>query len=283
MKDTTRRWLLTIAVALFATQLVSLLGAKAAVAMGLQMPVLPDGTTPAAPPFMLMLAGTLLLVVGMAPLTAGLSLSKLQKGIALSLFLGWCYVLNTVIEAHLFSTLGGEIFNLVTLLFTAVPLAVALAMLAPEAKGAPPMGKQVKSLFASRTAISWTWRLLLAILSFPIIYAFFGGIIYPLIKDVYNQLGGYLHTPPLQVVLLGATARGVFFVLIALPILAAWKGSRRALKLSLGLAFWVAVGGSALLSTDFLPARLRWVHSIEILADGMVHAWALVALLGRRK
>lgn len=282
MKSKTGHWLLTIGVGVVATHLVYLLGRIAVEVLGLELIRLPDGTTPPESHFLFTFSGTLLLVAGMAPLVGGLSLSKFQRGVVLFLFLGWCYVLNTVMEAHLFSTLGGELSNLVKLSSIALVLSAVLAALAPVAKGATPLGAQIKSLFASRRAVSWSWRLLLAVLSFPLIYGFFGALIYPLIKDVYTQLDGYMHTPAVSIVFLGALSRGVPFLLVSFLIIATWKGSQRSLILSLGIALWVAVGASALLSTEFLPTRMRWVHGVEILADSMVHAWVLVKLLGKR-
>ena len=42
------------------------------------------------------------------------------------------------------------------------------------------------------------------------------------------------------------------------------------------------VGLFGLLQTTWWPVGMRAVHSLEILADSAVYAWAAVALLGRR-
>jgi hypothetical protein len=143
MKTTIRSCLLMILVGLAVTLLASVMGGMAAMGIGLELPHLPDGSTPAAPPLLLALLGALVLVAGMVPLAAGLALDKTQKAVALFLFLAWCYVGNTVMEAHLFSTLGGEVFTTVSQLFTATALAITLAALAPAAKSASPLGGQL--------------------------------------------------------------------------------------------------------------------------------------------
>jgi hypothetical protein len=107
-------------------------------------------------------------------------------------------------------------------------------------------------------------------------------IISPLVSDIYNQLGGYLHTPDMYIIQLGALSRSAVFMLVCLPTIACWQGSRRGLVLALGLGLWVAVGASALIAADFLPERMRLVHGLEIGADSFVHAWVLVKLLGKK-
>ena len=65
----------------------------------------------------------------------------------------------------------------------------------------------------------------------------------------------------------------------ALPLLARWGGSRRSLVISLAAGLWVMVGLYGLIQINAWPLQMRAVHAVEILADSVVHAWALVALL----
>jgi hypothetical protein len=75
--------------------------------------------------------------------------------------------------------------------------------------------------------------------------------------------------------------RSLLFLLACLPVLIAWQKSRRSLLLSLGWALFVLVGLLNLLQAIWLPATLRLVHTLEILADSFVYAWVLVMLFRR--
>ena len=73
--------------------------------------------------------------------------------------------------------------------------------------------------------------------------------------------------------------RSVLFLAASLPVLLVWSKSRRTLVLSLGFALFALVGGMGLIGGYWMPVSIRLFHGLEILADSMVHAWALVILL----
>ena len=80
--------------------------------------------------------------------------------------------------------------------------------------------------------------------------------------------------------ILGAVAiRSLLFLAATVPIIVGWRRSRRALVLSLAAAFTAMVGLTGLIESSWMPTTLRIVHSLEIAADSLVHAWVLVALL----
>ncbi|MGA8205579.1 MAG: hypothetical protein WB812_13740, partial [Woeseiaceae bacterium] len=70
----------------------------------------------------------------------------------------------------------------------------------------------------------------------------------------------------------------VLLLLVSLPIIIGWEGSRARLILGLGLGLAAAVGVGGLVQAMFFPAVLRWVHGIEIFADSLVYAWVLALL-----
>jgi hypothetical protein len=67
-----------------------------------------------------------------------------------------------------------------------------------------------------------------------------------------------------------------------LPILITWKLSNWRLFLTLGLTLYILVGGLGMLSAYWLPTVLRVTHGLEIFADEMAYAGALILLLGKR-
>jgi hypothetical protein len=72
------------------------------------------------------------------------------------------------------------------------------------------------------------------------------------------------------------------FLLVCLPILITWRLSKNRLFLTLGLTLFILVGGLSMMSAYWLAPVLRVTHSLEIFADEMVYAGALILLLGRR-
>jgi len=73
--------------------------------------------------------------------------------------------------------------------------------------------------------------------------------------------------------------RSTLFLGAAMPILIAGSGPRRHLVLALGLAFYMLVGLFSMIQTYWLAPTLLILHSLEICADSMVYALALVLLL----
>jgi hypothetical protein len=100
----------------------------------------------------------------------------------------------------------------------------------------------------------------------------------PIVIPHYERLD-FLVIPPMPTMLAVLFFRSALFLLVSLPVIAAWRESRAKLILGLGLGHFVAVGFADLIQAVFFPAILRWTHGIEILADSMFYAWVLVWLL----
>ena len=115
------------------------------------------------------------------------------------------------------------------------------------------------------------WRILLAFLAFPLIYLAFGRLIAPLVIDYYQQGLFGLSLPDWNQILPILFVRSFLFLIACLPVLIAWNGSNRGLFLTLGLTLFLLVGGLSMLQAYWMPATLRVVHSLEILADEMVY------------
>jgi hypothetical protein len=140
---------------------------------------------------------------------------------------------------------------------------------------------QARAYFASRTIGSWAWRFIAAFLAFPLIYYLFGRLIAPIVLPYYQQGVNELAFPGWDQILPVLAIRSLLFLLVCLPILITWRYSNGRLFLTLGLALFILVGGIAMIQAYWLPLVLRVTHSLEMFADEMVYAGALVLLLGK--
>ena len=131
-----------------------------------------------------------------------------------------------------------------------------------------------------RPAGAWIWRLAAAVIAFPVIYLLFGSMVAPIVVPYYQQQAGTgLALPGMGQIIPIAFLRSLLFLVVCLPALIAWQGSRLGLWLTLGAALFLTVGGAPLFQAYSFPLVLRVVHSVEILADSLAHAGVLVALL----
>jgi len=247
------------------------IAATLVLSIGLRFPEMPGHSWN---PFLDFLGG-FVLVICLVFLARGIGGSLKKRWLILLAFSYVSLVINNQIEAVVFTT-AHEVPTM--LLFFILPCIVATGVTLALIK--PPNDQvALESVFADRSMKSLWWRLLLAWLAFPVIYYFFGALIYPLVAGVYAQQDSGLQVPG-QLVILGAVSvRSLFFLLASIPILVNWRRSRLGLVLSLAAAFTAMVGVTGLIESTWMPTQLRIVHSIEILADSLVHAWVLVALL----
>ena len=197
----------------------------------------------------------------------------------LFVFIYISFCVNNQIEGVVFTTMGHADTMLVFFILPCALIAGAAALLVgPSVESAA-----IETVFSDRPASAWWWRAALAWLAFPIIYHFFGALIYWSVADFYQ--GGELGlVVPSQGIILGAvTLRSLFFLLVTIPILMSWSGSRRGLMVALAAGLTAMVGVVGMIEASWLPMTMRIVHGLEITADSIVHAWVLVALLVPRK
>jgi len=247
------------------------IAARLVTKMGLHFPEMPGHIWNPILDFL----GGLVLVVCLAFLARGIGGSLKKRWLILLTFTYVSFVINNQIEAVVFTT-STEVPTM--LLFFVLPCMLAtgatvLLIKGPESEGA------LSSVFADRAVRTWWWRLLLAWLAFPVIYYFFGALIYPLVADVYAQQDSGLQVPGQAVVLGAVSIRSLLFLFASIPILVNWRRSRPSLVLSLAATLAAMVGVTGIVESTWMPTQLRIVHSIEIIADSLVHAWVLVALL----
>ncbi|HEY9152842.1 MAG TPA: hypothetical protein VIN60_08155 [Anaerolineales bacterium] len=226
------------------------------------------------------LLGSLILALGLAALSRGLSSGFLSRWLIL-FFLSWiAYGINNYFEAAIFTTMGAESLYTVVLYIPALLLCSgAVAWLFPPATQGVNFLAQARTYFATRTRGSWAWRLAAGCFAFPLAYLLFGSLIAPIVIPYYRQDTSLLALPGWDQILPVLALRSLLFLLVCLPVLITWRLSNIRLFLALGLTLFILVGGLGMLSAYWLAPVLRVTHTLEIFADEMVYAGLLTWLL----
>jgi hypothetical protein len=258
-----------------------ILGGAAATLLGLPVPEVPPGVDPATLSWYLVPV-SLILALTLSFISRGLSGGFVTRWLILAALVWIVYALNNYLEASIFSTFAAASrFMLVVFLVASICGGAAAALLfAPGASGTS-FAADLRAYREQHAIWGWLWRALAALAAFPAIYLFFGSLIAPLVIDYYRQQSLGLVLPSWGQMIPMQILRSLLFLLACLPVLIAWQQSRRGLLLSLGWALFVLVGLLNLMQAVWLPANLRLVHTLEILADSFVYAWVLVILFRR--
>ncbi|HEU5402350.1 MAG TPA: hypothetical protein VFU86_13385, partial [Terriglobales bacterium] len=195
----------------------------------LPAPSLPPGMTPQgmlAP----MALGTLLLVIGLAPLASRLGSSRLRRSTVLFVLIFVAVALNTSIEASVFSNFIkiGVAWMCVHYILPCLFVTIGLVLMFGSRE--EPAGRPLLS------PMQWAWRAVVAWLAFPVIYFVFGMCVAPFVTYAYRAGIAGLTIPPLAVIFRTQLIRSALFLGSSLPVIILWKGSRRSLFLLFGLA-----------------------------------------------
>jgi len=256
-----------------------LLGGMIAAMSGLPTPTLPPEMN-ADMALLTMVATSPLLVLALYFVGRDLAGGWLARTGMLALLAWIAYTLNNVIEAVFFSSYATvPVFTLINFTPGVLLCAGVTAWLFPARHSTETFTRTWQTHFQQRSTGAWAWRLLVAAVSFMPIYYGFGLLVVPFVGDYYQQGAFGLATPPLATLLAVLLLRSVLFFVACLPVVVAWRGTKRQLWLSLGFALFVMVGLLYMLAGNWLPLSMRIIHSLEILADSFVHAGVLVWLL----
>ena len=232
---------------------------------------MPGNSTPQTM-FLAQLVAGLVLVVGIFPLARGLAASTPLRAVAVGSFILLALGVNGMIEAKKFTHFLDNGIASVSVFygFLAVFLGVALGFFFGAPSPAAGLPHRSWQAWIPRVAAVW--------LAWPVIYFFFGMCVAPIVVPYYNAGIAGLRIPPLSTILVVQLVRSVIFLAASLPFIALWKGSRRSLWLTLGLAHAFTVGVYGLAGATFLPMILRVSHSLEITGDSFAYAGLLVLL-----
>ncbi|HEX9331391.1 MAG TPA: hypothetical protein VF896_05860 [Anaerolineales bacterium] len=256
-------------------------GSQLATWIGLPMPDMPIGADQSTVAQYTLL-GSLILALGLGAIARGLSGKFFSRWLILFFFTWIAYGVNNYFEAAIFSTMSAASLYAVVLYFPAALLCSAVVVwLFPLDTQPASFFAQARTFFAGRSISSWAWRLLAAFLAFPVAYYLLGSLIAPIVLPYYIQGTNQLRLPGWDQILPVLALRSLLFLLVCLPILIAWKLSDRRLFLTLGLVLFILVGGLSMWEAYWLAPVLRVTHSLEIFADEMIYAGALILLLRR--
>jgi hypothetical protein len=258
----------------------TMLGAPIAAALGATLMAVPEGAA-AATLALLAAVASIALALALGPLASGLAVGLAARWAILALLAYVCLGVNTAIEAAIFTTFGGTSGLLVLNALSCAGLAAALAIVWRPVGVVAEWPAAWRRFWSQHGAAQWAWRLIVAVMAFPLIYFLFGMMAGPFVIDAYRAGRFGLAVPSLDVILSVQLLRSALFLLASLPVVVAWGGSRRRLWLALGTAHFALVGLFGMLQAYWLPASMRLIHGTEILADSIAYAAVLVALLMR--
>ncbi len=232
------------------------------------------GTPDEATNLILGLVSSFLMAVCLALLARGIRGSHVARWLILAAFTYVTFGLNNQIEAAIFTTYGGTATMLLLFILPcALAAAAAVRLFRPRQTDTT-----LENAITGRSVSRWWWRAVVAWLSFPVIYVFFGMLASPFVVPVYERQDFGLRLPGFDVIIPVALVRSGLYLAVTIPLLVNWSRSRRSLILALGVAYFAMMGLIGLVTATFFPPVLRIAHSVEILGDGFLYAWLLVVL-----
>jgi len=192
--------------------------------------------------------------------------------------------LNPVLEGYFFTTrldspatlLGAIIFGFVLALLYST---AASLIFPPEASAKPSEGYNL-----NLPGFMSPLKVVLAALSWPLIYFVFGSIIAPVVSPYYNdpQSPYYLVLPDLGTIMVVQALRGFIYVASLIPLLSSLRLGARSMLLTLTGLMYVGGGLAIFVIVEAFPLTLKVVHGLEIFADSLVFSAVLTYLSARR-
>lgn len=274
-KNSPLSWIWKLVVCAIAYVIGTVVGGALVMALGIELPQAPGEVDPTMQSLLLFPAG-LVFALGLAVMAAGLAGRLWQRWLILTLFLWGINGVGNAIEATIFTNLGSPVGQALSFLLPAALCALAVAWLFP-APSEVTFAEKARQFFSTWKPSKLAIRVLLGIIAFPVIYFFFGAVVAPIVVPLYEQMD-FLKIPPMSLLIPVAFGRSALILAVTLPIVIGWESTRKRAMLGLGLGNAIAVGVAGLILAPFFPALLRWVHGVEILADGLVYGWILVLL-----
>ncbi len=251
--------------------------------IGLQAPEAPAGTDANTIALWFFL-GSILIALTLSFVSRRLRANWLVRTVIVAELVWVLGAVGMVIESFFFMTTGAvssilsASFTMLNFLLPSLFLSAAVAALfRPD----PQLGSCLQCLqnfFFARRFSDWLWRIPIALMAYPVAYFVFGLIVQPHIQDFYTAGQFELTIPtwgqmiPLQLV------RSLLFLIVCLPVVVWWGGSRRSLWLVLGASVFTLTAFMAVITSYWFPWQMRIFHGMELLADALVYAGVLTWL-----
>ncbi len=259
----------------------TILGGMLATMTGFPAPAMPAGADQMVLGQYLLLVSLILAIV-LAILARNLSGGFLSRWLTLSFLVWITHAVNNIIEGAIFTSMASvSMFTVVLYGAASLLCGAAATWLFPSQICGDGFIDSAKKFFARYNLAGWLWRTLAAVLAFPLIYLAFGRLIAPIVTPFYKQGLSSLSLPAWNQILPILFFRSLLCLIACLPVLILWQASERRLFWVLGLTLFLLVGGLNMLQAYWMPNVLRVTHSLEILADELVYAGALILLFNR--
>jgi len=254
--------------------------------LGFESPALPEGTD-ANTILLWFLLGSVILAFSLSFVSRSLRANWLVRWVILVELMWVIGVVGMVIESFFFMTTGvvssliSALFTMLNFLLPTLFLSGLVAALFRPTQPFEPFWDCLRNFFAARKTSTWIWRIVAALLAYPLVYFAFGLIVQPYIQDFYAAGQFELAAPtwgqlmPLQLV------RSLLFLVVSLPVIVWWRRTRCGLWLVLGTSIFVLTAFMAVITTYWFPWQMRLFHGLELLADALAYAGVLTILFSQ--
>jgi len=246
--------------------------------LGLTPPRLPQQADESIAVYYL-LSGSILLSLSLLPFAQKISGAFFTRFLSMFFFFFACFGISVSLESSIYSSIEGFDLMILILLLPIVLFSFTCISLTKSQPTSESFSQKSLRFFKSNTRSEWAWKILLAFLSFPVIYLLFGIIASPLVADYYRESSYGLAIPDIGTIMSVQLVRSLLFLMVTLPIMITWFGNRVQLVVMLGIAHFMFVFSYDIVLAYQLPIKLVLTHAIEILLDSMVYAWVMVKLL----
>ena len=246
--------------------------------LGLTPPRLPQQADESIAVYYL-LSGSILLSLSLLPFAQKISGAFFTRFLIIFFFFFACFGISVSLESSIYSSIEGFDLMILILLLPIVLFSFTCISLTKSQPTSESFSQKSLRFFKSNTRSEWAWKILLAFLSFPVIYLLFGIIASPLVADYYRESKYGLAIPDIGTIMSVQLVRSLLFLMVTLPIMITWFGNRVQLVVMLGIAHFMFVFSYDIVLAYQLPIKLVLTHAIEILLDSMVYAWVMVKLL----
>jgi hypothetical protein len=230
-----------------------------------------------------LLIGSMLLASGWYYLFKGIGGSRMERILISSVFILVGFSLGVTIESAIYSDVESYHMSIILLLLPMILYAVIITIITDTKRLPQSFYKRLMSYFKTWSKKYWFKKILLAIISFPIIYFIFGVIASPFVTNYYSKLVGGLQLPDPKTIIGIQLLRSILFLAITIPIIINWTSTKTKLIISLGIAHFVMVFAYDLYLAIVMPYELVFIHGIEVAADSFIYSWVLIIILYHKK
>jgi hypothetical protein len=226
-----------------------------------------------------LLIGSMLLASGWYYLLKGIGGSKIERILISSVFILIGFSIGVTIESAIYSDVESYHMSIILLLLPMILYAIIITIITDTKKLLQPFDKRLMSYFKTWSKKSWLKKILLAIISFPIIYFIFGIIASPFVTNYYSKLVGGLQLPDPGLIIGIQLIRSILFLITTIPLIVNWTSTKTKLIISLSIAHFVMVFAYDIYLAIVMPVELVIIHGVEIAADSFIYSWILIKIL----